>query len=176
MRHIATCSARLKCATDRVIAAKAILLAGQCVQPTWPPATKINRPVPGPMFYVNILHGHKKKMLFDSPKKYFRYWTLCLSCKACKSECPSNIDMARFKAEFLQQYYGRHGFPNAFALLVGWSAPELINIGMIFRPITNQITATQSFQKNQLVLRQKRRIPELSKLSLRQWYKKPVLH
>ena len=29
----------------------------------------------------------------------------CVSCKACKSECPSNIDMARFKAEYLQHHY-----------------------------------------------------------------------
>lgn len=30
---------------------------------------------------------------------------LCLMCKACKAECPSNVDMAKLKAEFLQQYY-----------------------------------------------------------------------
>ncbi len=34
---------------------------------------------------------------------------LCLSCKACKSECPSNVDMARLKAEFLHQYHHTHG-------------------------------------------------------------------
>ncbi|MFQ5738595.1 MAG: FAD-binding and (Fe-S)-binding domain-containing protein [Acidobacteriota bacterium] len=36
---------------------------------------------------------------------------LCLECKACKSECPSNVDMARLKAEFLAHYYQRHGLP-----------------------------------------------------------------
>src|SRR5262249_42479735 len=30
---------------------------------------------------------------------------LCLECKACKAECPTNVDMARLKAEFLYQYY-----------------------------------------------------------------------
>lgn len=34
---------------------------------------------------------------------------LCLSCKACKSECPANIDMARMKAEFLQQHHDAQG-------------------------------------------------------------------
>ena len=29
---------------------------------------------------------------------------LCLSCKGCKSECPSNVDMAKYKAEFLHQW------------------------------------------------------------------------
>ena len=36
---------------------------------------------------------------------------LCLECKACKSECPTNVDMARLKAEFLHQYQRRHGVP-----------------------------------------------------------------
>jgi FAD/FMN-containing dehydrogenase/Fe-S oxidoreductase len=36
---------------------------------------------------------------------------LCLECKACKGECPTNVDMARLKAEFLHQYYQKHGLP-----------------------------------------------------------------
>jgi FAD/FMN-containing dehydrogenase/Fe-S oxidoreductase len=36
---------------------------------------------------------------------------LCLECKACKSECPTNVDMARLKAEFLDQYHRAHGLP-----------------------------------------------------------------
>jgi Fe-S oxidoreductase len=36
---------------------------------------------------------------------------LCLECKACKSECPTNVDVARLKAEFLHQYHQKHGRP-----------------------------------------------------------------
>ncbi len=36
---------------------------------------------------------------------------LCLECKACKGECPTNVDVARLKAEFLHQYYREHGLP-----------------------------------------------------------------
>ncbi len=36
---------------------------------------------------------------------------LCLECKACKSECPTNVDMARLKAEFLHQWHKKHGVP-----------------------------------------------------------------
>ena len=36
---------------------------------------------------------------------------LCLSCKACKSECPVNVDMATYKAEFLAQYYAGRMHP-----------------------------------------------------------------
>ncbi|HEY2931334.1 MAG TPA: FAD-linked oxidase C-terminal domain-containing protein [Acidobacteriota bacterium] len=36
---------------------------------------------------------------------------LCLECRACKSECPVSVDMARFKSEFLAAYWGRHRVP-----------------------------------------------------------------
>ena len=36
---------------------------------------------------------------------------LCLECRACKTECPVGVDMARFKSEFLADYYSRHGTP-----------------------------------------------------------------
>lgn len=44
---------------------------------------------------------------------------LCLECKACKSECPSNVDMAKLKAEFLAHYFQRHGFPLGKKLVGG---------------------------------------------------------
>ncbi len=40
---------------------------------------------------------------------------LCLSCKGCKSECPSNVDVARLKAEWQQHYYDTNGVPLALA-------------------------------------------------------------
>ncbi|MBP6786393.1 MAG: FAD-binding protein [Candidatus Promineofilum sp.] len=58
---------------------------------------------------------------------------LCISCKACKAECPSAVDMARLKSEFLARYYEVHGVPlrarffgHAAALNrlgSGWKAP-----------------------------------------------------
>ena len=46
---------------------------------------------------------------------------LCLSCKGCKSECPSNVDMARLKAEWQQHYYDTHGVPFRSRLISGFS-------------------------------------------------------
>lgn len=46
-----------------------------------------------------------------SHREVYEILGLCLSCKACKSECPSNVDMAKLKAEFLQHYYEHHGVP-----------------------------------------------------------------
>jgi len=36
---------------------------------------------------------------------------LCLSCKGCQTECPSGVDMAKLKAETLQQHYDKQGIP-----------------------------------------------------------------
>lgn len=44
---------------------------------------------------------------------------LCLSCKGCKTECPMNVDMATYKAEFLSHYYRRRMRPLA-AYAFGW--------------------------------------------------------
>ncbi|MFN8445325.1 MAG: FAD-linked oxidase C-terminal domain-containing protein [Caldilineaceae bacterium] len=52
---------------------------------------------------------------------------LCLGCKACKSECPSSVDMAKIKAEYLPHYYQRHGLP-LFNRLMGW-LPVIYEIG-----------------------------------------------
>ena len=48
---------------------------------------------------------------------------LCLSCKACKSECPTNVDIATYRAEFLSHYYERHRRPlhaYAFGMVDRW--------------------------------------------------------
>ena len=47
---------------------------------------------------------------------------LCLSCKACKSECPSNVDMARLKAEWQQHLHDVQGVPLRSRLIAGSAA------------------------------------------------------
>ncbi len=51
-----------------------------------------------------------KKNKFDQ-KELKEVFDLCLSCKACASECPSNVDVAALKAEFLYQYQETNGYP-----------------------------------------------------------------
>src|SRR5690606_28415223 len=63
---------------------------------------------------------------------------LCLSCKACKHECPVEVDMATYKAEFLAHYYERRLRPRAayaLALMPQWARvascfPALVNLVM----------------------------------------------
>ncbi len=62
---------------------------------------------------------------------------LCLECRACKAECPVNVDMARFKSEFLAQHHARHGAPlSAHAL---GHAQELAGWGSRFAPLSNWV-------------------------------------
>ncbi|HMP94532.1 MAG TPA: FAD-linked oxidase C-terminal domain-containing protein, partial [Phnomibacter sp.] len=55
---------------------------------------------------------------------------LCLSCKGCKGECPSNVDVAKLKAEFLQQYYDANGVPLRAKLIANFTTTA--RLGAIF--------------------------------------------
>jgi len=46
-----------------------------------------------------------------SGRRLYEIMDLCLECKGCKAECPSNVDMARMKYEFLHHYHAVNGLP-----------------------------------------------------------------
>ncbi|HEY3371292.1 MAG TPA: FAD-linked oxidase C-terminal domain-containing protein [Prolixibacteraceae bacterium] len=110
----------------------------------------------------------QKANVFDSPE-VLQVLDQCLMCKACKSECPSNVDMAKFKSEFLQQYYDIHGFPIR-SLLIAY-LPQINRLGMKLRPITNLITASKLF-KRAIGFATERNIPALSAMTLQDWKRK----
>ncbi|MFC1575506.1 FAD-binding and (Fe-S)-binding domain-containing protein [Gemmatimonadota bacterium] len=60
---------------------------------------------------------------------------LCLECKACKTECPTGVDMARLKSEFLHQYHREHGAPLRTRLLA--SAERAAVWGSHLAPLSN---------------------------------------
>jgi FAD/FMN-containing dehydrogenase/Fe-S oxidoreductase len=60
---------------------------------------------------------------------------LCLMCKACKAECPSNVDLAKLKAEFLHAYYRRHPRPLGHRLLA--NVHRLNRLGVMAAPVVN---------------------------------------
>jgi len=115
-----------------------------------------------------FLSRSPKSNPFDH-KEIYQVLDLCISCKACKAECPSNVDMAKFKAEFLQHYYEIHGIPLRSRLIA--YMPQLYRIGRMIRPVTNWVTGTNLFKRS-IGFATERKVPRLSKQTLRQWYQK----
>ena len=94
---------------------------------------------------------------------------LCLSCKACASECPSNVDVAALKSEFLYQYQEENGYSfrnSMFANNVKYN-----KIGSLFPSLTNLVLNT-FVTKSIMGISLKRSVPKLTPKTLKSWYKK----
>lgn len=125
---------------------------------------------------ANILREfltHSDKLNHFDHKEIYDVMDLCLSCKACKSECPSNVDMAKLKAEFLQQYYDANGVPFRSRLIANFNgssrlgsiAPGIYNFVMTNGGISKIVKRISGFAVN-------RSMPTLYKTTLRSWYNK----
>ncbi len=91
---------------------------------------------------------------------------LCLECRACKAECPVGVDMARYKSEFLADYYSRHGTP-MHARALGNTA-NLAKLGSAFAPISNWVAGT-GLNKQLLGLDPRRKLPEWRRKTFAHW-------
>ncbi len=122
------------------------------------------------------LNKNTKLNPFDH-KEIYDSLDLCLSCKACKSECPSNIDMTKFKAEFMQHWYDEHGIPIRSRFIayiqkinfLGMLAPGIFNF-----VATNKTLST--FMKKSIGFAPQRSIPTLYKTTLRAHVKYTKYH
>ncbi|HEV2478035.1 MAG TPA: FAD-linked oxidase C-terminal domain-containing protein [Puia sp.] len=102
-------------------------------------------------------------------KEIYDVMDLCLSCKGCKSECPSNVDVAKLKAEFLQHYYDANGVPFRSRMIAGFSQSS--RLGSIAPGVYNFFVQLPLVKK--LVgFAPKRSMPLLHKTTLRRWWKK----
>ncbi|OQP49694.1 FAD-binding and (Fe-S)-binding domain-containing protein [Niastella populi] len=119
-----------------------------------------------------MLTRSDKANRFDHEEIY-EVMDLCLSCKGCKSECPSNVDVAKLKAEFLQHYYDANGVPFRAKLIAGFSAsaklgaiaPGLYNFAVTNPVIGKLIKKFSGFAVN-------RSMPTMYKTTLQSWYNK----
>ncbi|RDB07196.1 FAD-binding and (Fe-S)-binding domain-containing protein [Runella aurantiaca] len=108
-------------------------------------------------------------------KEIKEVYDLCLACKGCKGECPSNVDVAKLKMEFLQQYYDINGVPmrswlvgnfskmTGIASYIPW-AYNLIFKNAPLRRIANQVVG---FHPD-------RTMPLLHDTTLKSWFKEHV--
>jgi Fe-S oxidoreductase len=93
---------------------------------------------------------------------------LCLECRACKSECPVGVDVARFKSEFLAGYWDRHG--TSIAAQVFGSAHTAAVWGSRFAPLSNRITNSSMARwmaEKVVGLDRRRSMPEWTRTTLR---------
>jgi FAD/FMN-containing dehydrogenase/Fe-S oxidoreductase len=118
-----------------------------------------------------LTHSNKENR-FDHEEIY-EVLDLCLACKGCKSECPSNVDMAKLKMEFLQHYYDSNGVPFRAKMITNYSSlNRLASIapGMYNWLVDNN--ATGSLIKKFSGFAVKRSLPGLYRTTLRSWFKK----
>ncbi|MGH7875332.1 MAG: FAD-linked oxidase C-terminal domain-containing protein [Candidatus Binatia bacterium] len=87
----------------------------------------------------NVISGRVPQQEFTG-KRLYEVMDLCLECKACKAECPSNVDMAKLKYEFLDHYHRANGLPLRNKLFGG--IETLNRVGSKLAPISNWIAGS----------------------------------
>ena len=110
---------------------------------------------------TNVIDKEEVKEIMD----------LCLSCKACKSECPSSVDVAKLKGEFMQSYYDEKGVPFRTKLIGNFSSQ--MKMASIFSGIYNWMIEVPMIRKtmNKLVgFHPDRTLPSVSGTTLRNWH------
>jgi len=120
----------------------------------------------------DYLRSRTSKEVFES-KELYNILDLCISCKGCKSECPSGVDMTKIKAEFLQHKYDEEGSPLRSKLVaniasiykLGTPLPGLFNF-VVHNPVTSSLI------KSATGFAGKRSIPGLARTTLRSWCSK----
>lgn len=119
-----------------------------------------------------ILTNSTKSNPFDS-EEIKEVMELCLSCKGCKSECPSNVDVAKLKAEFQYQYHKANGVSLRTWLIGNFS--KMTGLAAIVPGIYNFIFNHRSlgnFAKSIVGFAKERSMPPLHNTTLKKWYRK----
>ena len=119
-----------------------------------------------------VLTNSTKANPFDSDE-IAPVMDLCLSCKGCKAECPSNVDVARLKAEWLQQRYDARGIPLRARLIGGFSKRDGAGLDRAWfvqfcRHESGDIPVSS---RGLPASRTGRSIPKLNKIPLRRWHR-----
>lgn len=102
-------------------------------------------------------------------REVYQVLDLCLSCQACKSECPSSVDMAKLKAEFLYHYQRQHGVPLRSRIFA--NIEELYNLFSPLAPLFNAVVSnTPAAFKAALGIHPQRPFPALAQQRFSAWF------
>ncbi len=97
---------------------------------------------------------------------------LCLSCKACKAECPATVDMATYKAEFLAHYHERHA--RAMSAHLFGRIHQLARIAQLAPRIANALShgsVGAAIFKRAIGIHPEREFPRFAARSFRSWFR-----
>ncbi|HEY7157811.1 MAG TPA: FAD-linked oxidase C-terminal domain-containing protein [Gemmataceae bacterium] len=100
---------------------------------------------------------------------------LCLMCKGCKAECPSNVDVAKHKAEFLQFYYQDRQRPLGHRLMA--DIHRMNRLGAPFAPLVNFVQNRRLFRwllEKVAGIDHRRSLPPLHRNHFRRWFARHV--
>lgn len=118
---------------------------------------------------ANLLRYAMKSGKFDD-KDVLEALEECLSCKACKRECPSSVDMTTLKAEYLQHYYDCHGVPLR-KWLIG-NLPEIQSLFSKVAPWAYNFGAGSGIASLVMGFSGKRKLPLMCSESFRVWFER----
>ena len=120
----------------------------------------------------NAISGRAPQEEFTG-KRLYDVMDLCLECKACKAECPSNVDMAKLKYEFLDHYYRANGLPLRNRI---FGAIESLNrLGSSLAPVSNWIanSSLNRWLMEILVgIDRRRPLPQFAGRTFESWFRK----
>jgi FAD/FMN-containing dehydrogenase/Fe-S oxidoreductase len=105
--------------------------------------------------------------------RMFEALDLCLECKACKTECPANVDMAKLKYEFLAHYNARHG-PSLRARVFG-NIAFLSRIGSATAPVSNWLLESRIIRRSlqsALGIHPMRKLPRFARVTFQRHLRK----
>ena len=121
-----------------------------------------------------LTHPRDAARPFDS-EEIKEVMDLCLSCKACKTECPSSVDISKLKAEFLQHYYDSHGVPFRSWVIARFAdSARLASLAPWLYNAVLQTPALRRIANRFLGFHPDRTMPRLNRTPLRRWFAKRV--
>jgi Fe-S oxidoreductase/FAD/FMN-containing dehydrogenase len=119
----------------------------------------------------NVISGLVPKTDFTG-KRLYDVMDLCLECKACKAECPSNVDMAKLKYEFLDHYHRANGLPLRNRIF--GAIARLNRIGSALAPVSNWLANSMPNRWLMDILAgidRRRPLPQFASESFEDWFR-----